>query len=108
MKKINDINYSFVVSKLESQIKKFAHAPESLNPISFLGIHKMSVNYIGEQRVARVVIACAQTKLNSDWLIRVHFRLRAGYSSESTRLPLQCGLGSSPGVDAIFGLSLIC
>ena len=67
----------------------------------------MSENYIGEQRVARVVIACAQTKLNSDWLIRVHFRLRAGYSSESTRLPLQCGLGSSPGVDTIFGLSLL-
>ena len=33
----------------KSQITKFAHAPESLNPISFLGTHKMSENYIGEQ-----------------------------------------------------------
>ena len=32
-----------------SQITKFAHAPESLNPISVSGIHKMSENYIGEQ-----------------------------------------------------------
>ena len=46
---INDINYSFLVSKLESQITKFVHAPESLNRISFLGIHKMSENYIVEQ-----------------------------------------------------------
>ena len=56
--------------------------------------------------MARVVIACPQTKLTSDWLIRVYC-LRAGCSGESTRLPLQCGLGSSPGVDTIFGLSLL-
>ena len=64
MKKINDINYSFLVSKLESQITKFAHAPESLNPISFLGIHKMSENYIGEQRGASGDSLCTdETKL---------------------------------------------
>ena len=66
----------------KSQITRCVHAPGSLNPITFSGSHKIGENYIQGGK------GCAA-------------------SSESTRLPLQCGPGSSPGVDAMCGSSLL-